>query len=656
MKTTLTCLIASGLLLAAALARGATVPGEVNYQGQLLSAAGQPLTTGNYTLTFTIYSAPTDGSVEWGPYTNTAVAVVDGSFNVVLPAQDYRGTNFVDTVSSSPRYLELKVGDNPPIAPRQQLLSAPYALNAERFQGHDWGVVFDNADPATGKIPGGRIADASITAGQLADGAVSAAKIDPAVGVWNKSGNHIVYNAGWIGIGTSTPDSILDISGVLKISTVRDYWSTIFHNLYWGGDPATWRNTAQGPGTLVNLAGGVNHPSSFLVQVSPLSTTEPPGSDAALINAFRIVSNGNVGIGAWDPASKLDIRSGPGRQISANDWVDLSGSSNGSGLLGGNMYLDAWPTAWKYSITHSSIGAMGFAVNYPSWNQASVISSGTSSSTAGQAFTPSVIATFTSGGNVGIGTSSPSDKLHVNGSLRATTGSFDSISASSFSGSFSGNGASLTSLRANNITSGTLSDSRLSSNIPRENTANIFTASQTVYGDLTCNALYVLYGTSQRLMMWPDSGGGSSVYVAVPPGNLNFIFYANGKFGCSGIANISDLRFKNNITPIDGAMEKVSKLRGVVFEWKQDNTQQRQFPEGKQIGLIAQEVEQVVPEVVQKDSQNGDSVNYAGLVPLLIEGAKEHQQRLELQRHEIQTLKEELELLKNRLRDLIAAQ
>lgn len=177
MKTFPTRLIMSGLLFAALLAHGGPVPGEVNYQGQILNAAGTPLATGNYTLTFTLFDAAQGGSVVWGPYTNSAVAVVDGSFNVVLPAQDYLSRTLAAAAINSPRFLELAVGNNPPIAPRQQLLSAPFALNSERMQGYGWDAFFDNANPATGKIAGSRIADGSVTTSQLANNAVTSAKI-----------------------------------------------------------------------------------------------------------------------------------------------------------------------------------------------------------------------------------------------------------------------------------------------------------------------------------------------------------------------------------------------------------------------------------------------------------------------------------------------
>ena len=77
----------------------------------------------------------------------------------------------------------------------------------------------------------------------------------------------------------------------------------------------------------------------------------------------------------------------------------------------------------------------------------------------------------------------------------------------------------------------------------------------------------------------------------------------------------SDERLKKNIKPIEGALNKVSKLVGVEFDWV--NTDK------KSIGVIAQQVEEVVPELVHTNSKGYKSVSYGNLVALLIEAIKE---------------------------------
>ena len=84
-------------------------------------------------------------------------------------------------------------------------------------------------------------------------------------------------------------------------------------------------------------------------------------------------------------------------------------------------------------------------------------------------------------------------------------------------------------------------------------------------------------------------------------------------------SSYSSRRWKENIHTIDAASEKVQKLRGVEFDWKADGKHD--------IGLIAEEVGKVIPEVVVYEENRIDakSVNYPRLVALLIEAFKEQQ-------------------------------
>ena len=98
----------------------------------------------------------------------------------------------------------------------------------------------------------------------------------------------------------------------------------------------------------------------------------------------------------------------------------------------------------------------------------------------------------------------------------------------------------------------------------------------------------------------------------------------------------SSRRWKDNIATISAPVEKVRKLRGVTFKWKK--TRQAD------IGLIAEEVAQVVPEIVQMedDGKNAKGLDYARLVPLLIEGMKQQQVEIETLRGDVKALKSAL--------------
>ena len=86
----------------------------------------------------------------------------------------------------------------------------------------------------------------------------------------------------------------------------------------------------------------------------------------------------------------------------------------------------------------------------------------------------------------------------------------------------------------------------------------------------------------------------------------------------------SSVTYKNNVRTYDNALETVNKLRGVRFDWKDS---------GKpSVGLIAEEVEKVVPEVVAHNDGNVTGVNYASLVGVLVEAVKEQQASMQEQR------------------------
>jgi len=86
----------------------------------------------------------------------------------------------------------------------------------------------------------------------------------------------------------------------------------------------------------------------------------------------------------------------------------------------------------------------------------------------------------------------------------------------------------------------------------------------------------------------------------------------------------SDARLKTNIENIDSALEKVLQLRGVYFNWKEDENGQRMT------GMIAQEVMEVMPELVFMNKVDGYyGINYGEATGLLIEAIKEQQKQIE---------------------------
>jgi len=94
----------------------------------------------------------------------------------------------------------------------------------------------------------------------------------------------------------------------------------------------------------------------------------------------------------------------------------------------------------------------------------------------------------------------------------------------------------------------------------------------------------------------------------------------------------SDERLKENIRPILGALDKVMAINGVMFDWiplTEDQEIHIHGNKGADVGIIAQEIEKVLPEVVTTRDNGYKAVNYEKIVALLIEAIKNQQLEIE---------------------------
>ena len=87
----------------------------------------------------------------------------------------------------------------------------------------------------------------------------------------------------------------------------------------------------------------------------------------------------------------------------------------------------------------------------------------------------------------------------------------------------------------------------------------------------------------------------------------------------------SDRRFKDNLVVIEGSLDKIGKINGYEFDWNDKQTAYK----GHDIGVVAQEIEAVLPEVVTTRGDGYKAVKYDKIVPLLIESIKELQKKVE---------------------------
>ena len=171
--------------------------------------------------------------------------------------------------------------------------------------------------------------------------------------------------------------------------------------------------------------------------------------------------------------------------------------------------------------------------------------------------------------------------------------------------------------------------------------------------DISLGPLKVVYNaiesslTGLKSAITPDWGATAPTVKSIavveshncPLGRLTGFWTYNGSFISTG-PHTSDIRLKKNIEPLTNGLDKIMKLNPVTFDWNETIVPDLAGKYPHMVGLIAQEVEEVVPEVVYKTLVNSvkdgkekgrvyKRVLYENLVAHLIDGMKEQQKQIE---------------------------
>ncbi|HIH98516.1 MAG TPA: hypothetical protein HA346_05890 [Thermoplasmata archaeon] len=161
---------------------------------------------------------------------------------------------------------------------------------------------------------------------------------------------------------------------------------------------------------------------------------------------------------------------------------------------------------------------------------------------------------------------------------------------------------------------------------------NVFIGYSTGAEETGSNKLYIDNSETNTPLIWGDFN------------TNNVVIY--GGFRAIASYSSSDERLKKNIQPLESSLQKLSNLKGIAYEWRKEDYPGMGLTEGKQIGLIAQDVEKEMPELVSEDKDGYKAVSYTRLTAVLVEAIKELKTLNENQNAKIERQNAEIERLR----------
>lgn len=334
--------------------------------------------------------------------------------------------------------------------------------------------------------------------------------------------------------------------------------------------------------------------------------------------------------------------------ISGSSQVDVTQTTNYSSI---NQYTD--------SDTQAYIDSIGLVSGSVSGQLPSGTVSGSSQIDVTQTINYSSINQYTDSDTQGyiddVGVLSGSSQVNMGGDISgdASNATVEKVQ-----------GVSLTSGEATqlaNIGTNTISNTQwgylgvMNQNVRTTDNVTFNTGSFT--GDVTVNGNFTVLGSSTEISTTEltvedklitiasgsaDSAAANGAGIYIDGANESITWnHGNSRFNVSDDLNVegnvtatgdivafssSDKRLKDNLTKIVTPLTKLSQISGYSFDW---NTDKQYIYRGKDYGVVAQEIQEVLPELVQERENGYLAVNYEKLVPLLIESIKELKTQVE---------------------------
>lgn len=438
-------------------------------------------------------------------------------------------------------------------------------------------------------------------------------------------------SGGWLGLGVTSPSMKFEVRDNLN--------GTVGTQLY---------NTSTGAAAQTRLNISSGSPNAYLSLFSTENTGNPYGmltfatglnagyisteKNAPLIfrtsatEQMRIAGNGWVGIGTTSPSYNFDLRGNMLVSSTGSAYFFADRTAGGVSALyrqGGISRL--WDSTAGDVLVYNSAASVGIRTNSPqmaldvSSTDNMAIRGITSAAThaiwgqslnAGQGGVAGVTANGTYYGILGY-----ANAYALHGSGRIYT--VNNNSSEAIYGYNSSSGVGVRGFSSTNY--GLYGESGATYGIYGRST---LAGSGGVLGYAQNNSQFGILGYANQYSFYGSGEiyNNGNVRLNVPGGNAYYFACFDGSlymyYGTTGCGS-SDRRLKDNIATLENSLDKVVRLRGTSYTWKDSKR-----GEGPQVGMIAQEVEEVYPQLVSTDSRGIKSVDYSHMVAPLIEAIK----------------------------------